>query len=115
MVIDTENRIVYAAKSQRTSVQLLKEWSAKMNYESVVFEAEEQNHSIVYHTNVVMTLGDKFAIVCIDSIREDSEKICLGINLKRRAKKLLKSALNKCTPFAETVCCFKMSTGNTCW
>ena len=99
MVIDTENRIVYAAKSQRTSVQLLKEWSAKMNYESVVFEAEEQNHSIVYHTNVVMTLGDKFAIVCMESIREDSEKNLLRNKLEATGKEIIEISLEQMHAF----------------
>ena len=99
MVIDTENRIVYAAKSQRTSIALLKEWSAKMNSESVVFEAEDQNHSIVYHTNVVMTLGDKFAIVCMDSIREDSEKNLLRNKLEATGKEIIEISLGQMHAF----------------
>ena len=99
MVIDSENRIVYAAKSQRTSTQLLKEWSAKMNYEPVIFEAEDQNHSIVYHTNVVMTLGDKFAIVCMDSIRQDAEKKLLRNKLEETGKEIIEISLEQMHAF----------------
>ena len=99
MVIDTENSIVYAAKSQRTSTQLLKEWSAKMNYEPVIFEAEDQNHSIVYHTNVVMTLGDKFAIVCMDSISEGLENNLLRNKLEETGKEIIEISLEQMHAF----------------
>lgn len=99
MVIDTENSIVYAAKSQRTSTQLLKEWSAKMNYEPVIFKAQDQNHSIVYHTNVVMTLGDKFAIVCMESIREDSENNLLRTKLEEYGKEIIEISLEQMHAF----------------
>jgi hypothetical protein len=74
LVIDHENKIVYASLSERTSSNLLFEWSRLMHHELVLFTSYDAPDKLIYHTNVMMCLADKFAIVCLDAIPSLDEK-----------------------------------------
>ena len=56
MVLDRDNKIVYACKSYRTSEQVLADFCKQMSYTPVFFEAYDRNGVAVYHTNVLMSL-----------------------------------------------------------
>src|SRR5690606_3096684 len=64
MILDRVNKIVYACISPRTNEALLREWCAKTGYEPFVFFARLHGKDI-YHTNVIMTIGDGIAVACI--------------------------------------------------
>lgn len=83
LVLDHENHIAYAALSQRTHPEVLKEWSKQMNYQLITYHALDNAGQIVYHTNVVMTVGEGFAIVCTDSIRETEERSTVRQSLEK--------------------------------
>ena len=74
LVIDHQNKIVFASLSQRTNKKALQEWNKKLNYEINTFESVDQNNEIIYHTNVVMSLADGFAIICLDAIKEKKDR-----------------------------------------
>jgi hypothetical protein len=77
MVIDYENRMIYASASERTSIAVLEKYIAANNYQAIVFLATDKNGNPVYHTNVVMTLGEHFAILCEEAIDEEWELIAI--------------------------------------
>lgn len=80
MVLDRENKIVYAAKSQRTSEKVLEDFCKQMCYTPVYFEAYDRQGVAIYHTNVMMSVGTAYAIVCMESIRpEDRERVRTSI------------------------------------
>ncbi len=54
----------------RTSSNLLFEWSKLTGYEIVVFTSYDLNGETIYHTNVMMCVAEKFAIVCTDAISD---------------------------------------------
>ncbi len=68
LVLDHEHRIAYACRSPRTHEQALDEWSKEMDYEPVLFSAEGRDGKPLYHTNVLMCLGARAAIVGARSI-----------------------------------------------
>jgi len=67
LVLDRVNRIAYAAKSARTSSSLVTKWCLEMGYRPISFAAKYQNVEI-YHTNVLMSLGEKVAVICSAAI-----------------------------------------------
>jgi len=76
MILDRPNKLCYAAISERTQTDVLAEFCKKFGYEAVHFVANqtvEENRLPIYHTNVMMCVADKFAILCSDSI-DDQEK-----------------------------------------
>jgi hypothetical protein len=77
MVIDHENRMIYATVSERTSLSVLEKFASANNYQAIVFIATDKNGYPVYHTNVVMCVGEEFAILCEESIEEEWELIAV--------------------------------------
>ncbi len=77
MVIDHEHRMIYSTISERTSLPVLEKFASANNYQAIVFIATDKNGYPVYHTNVVMTVGEGFAILCEESIDEEWELIAV--------------------------------------
>jgi hypothetical protein len=77
MVIDHDNKMIYAAISERTSVAVLEKFASANNFSAVVFLAKDKNDNPVYHTNVAMALGERFSILCEEAIDEEWELIAV--------------------------------------
>ncbi|NOT50897.1 MAG: amidinotransferase [Chitinophagaceae bacterium] len=77
MVIDHDNKMIYAAVSERTSLSVLEKYAAGNGCQAIVFLAADKNGMPVYHTNVVMTLGENFCVLCEEAIEEEWELIAV--------------------------------------
>ena len=80
MVFDHENSIVYAALSERTSYEMLLGYCGDFGYSPVIFSAFQtvgQRRLPIYHTNVMLSVADNYAIICIECIdhKEDRENV----------------------------------------
>lgn len=89
MVIDHDNNMIYASASERTSVSVLEKFAAANHYQAIVFLATDKEGRPVYHTNVVMSLGDKFAILCEEAIDEEWELIAVRQLLESTGKMII--------------------------
>ena len=69
VVLDRAHRVAYASLSPRTDLDVLGEFAQLLDYELVTFEAGDGGQP-VYHTNVVMAIGCRFAVVCGESIAQ---------------------------------------------
>ncbi len=77
LILDRENKLAYAALSERTNQEVLDVFSEKFGYQPVVFHSNQTVNGVrlpIYHTNVMMCVANKFAIICADSIDEATEK-----------------------------------------
>jgi hypothetical protein len=74
MVLDRDAKICYAGISNRTDIDLLNEFCEKFCYKLVSFNAFDNAGIRIYHTNVVMCIGEKFMVVCMECIPDESEK-----------------------------------------
>ncbi|MEL6140098.1 MAG: arginine deiminase-related protein [Bacteroidota bacterium] len=74
MILDRRNRVVYACISQRTNPTALEEWAELMRYQVCSFTAQDQNGKAIYHTNVMMALGSKQAVICLDALPFQHER-----------------------------------------
>lgn len=77
LVLDRVNRIAYACVSPRTDLDVLGDFSQQLDYDIVSFEAVDARGTPIYHTNVLMAVGARFAAVCAASIREDARSSVL--------------------------------------
>lgn len=100
MVLDRENKIAYCALSPRTHRQLIKEFCKMMSFTSVVFSARDRIGTLVYHTNVMMCVGDRFAIVCLESIQDEDERERLGEWLRKTGKEIIEINFAQLESFA---------------
>lgn len=77
LILDRVNEIAYAAISERTNPDVLEDFTEKTGFEVVSFTANQTVNGQrlpIYHTNVMMCLGDTFAVLCADSIDDQEER-----------------------------------------
>jgi hypothetical protein len=81
----------YAARSERTQEVPLLHFCSDFNYKPILFEAfiAPKSENRVYHTNVLMALGLKTAVICLDAIPEGAEKVRLLQTLEQTGKQML--------------------------
>ncbi len=77
MVMDHDNKMIYATVSERTNLSVLEKYAAANGYQAIVFLATDKNGKPVYHTNVVMALGEGFCVFCEEAIEEEWELIAV--------------------------------------
>eukprot|EP00913_Durusdinium_trenchii_P006350 g5962.t1 len=68
MVFDRANSIAYACRSPRTDEGVLERARAMLGFEPVLFDATDDHGRPYYHTNVMLSIGADFAVVCLESI-----------------------------------------------
>ena len=71
MVLDRAHKIAYACLSIRTDENVLQQFCDEMGYSPIVFEAVDEKGYPIYHTNVMMCVADQFAVICLESIRNE--------------------------------------------
>lgn len=75
LVLDRSNRIAYACLSSRTHLDVLGDFAQRLDYDVVAFDAVDKNGKAIYHTNVLMNVGERLAVICAEAIpREDQRK-----------------------------------------
>jgi len=100
LVLDRENRIAYSCISERTNEEVLNKFCNEMNYKPVKFHAFDETGFPIYHTNVMMALGEKFAMVCLDSIKDNSDKQAVISAIKESGKTLIELTFEQMMNFA---------------
>ena len=92
MIFDRINKICFAAISNRTSSVVLKELCDILHYDLFTFKANQtynNNRVPIYHTNVMMSLGEKFVVICLESIDDITEKSKIISLLKKLKKEII--------------------------
>ncbi|MBL4591686.1 MAG: hypothetical protein JKY96_06970 [Phycisphaerales bacterium] len=99
MVLDRINAVAYACLSGRTSETALDAWSDETGYRIVSFGASDADANAVYHTNVILSIGSRSAVVCLEAIGdlEDREKV-LG-ELRKTDRKIIEITLEQVGQF----------------
>lgn len=74
MVIDYVHDIMYACLSARTHPTVVADYCSKMNYTPCTFTALDAAGKEIYHTNVMMCIGEKLVVICLESIANRIER-----------------------------------------
>ena len=103
IVLDRTNRKAYCAISERSDEDLLIEFCEDFEYIPVIFNAFQSvnnERKLIYHTNVMMCVANDFAIVCLDSVDDISQKKNLVNHLKNDGKHIIEISENQVNCFA---------------
>ena len=74
VVLDHPSMKAYAVESVRTSKEVFDEYCKVIGYKGILFNANDVNGMPIYHTNVLMSIGPGFSVVCLDLIAESDRK-----------------------------------------
>ncbi|HEY0654689.1 MAG TPA: arginine deiminase-related protein [Chryseosolibacter sp.] len=111
IVFDHLDHIAYACRSPRTTENVLMAVCKQLKYRSIVFDAVDESGRPVYHTNVMMNIGEKFAVVCIDSITKDADQEIVIGSLAESGRKLVAISFAQMRAFAGNMLEVKTRTG----
>ncbi len=100
MVLDRVHRLVYACLSPRTDAKLLDEFCHWAEYKKIEFHAVDDLGTDIYHTNVMMAMGDTFVIICMDSIRDATERKYLTRSFSKTGKEIIDISMEQMKSFA---------------
>ncbi len=100
MVLDRENRIAYACISPRTNLIVLHEYCRINNYSACTFSSKDINNVDIYHTNVMMSIANKYAVICLESISNKKEKKIITDRLAETGKEIIEISLHQLNSFA---------------
>lgn len=74
MVLDHQNKISYGCLSERLDKEAFTYWCNKMQFKPISFKALDHKAQSIYHTNVMMCMGNQFVVICLESIPDEQEK-----------------------------------------
>lgn len=103
MLLDRTNLKVYACLSPRTHREVAMQFAAKLGYECFFWNAVDELGVPIYHTNVIMSLGEKVAIVCLEAIRDVKQREDLIQSLSASGKVILEISLQQVKSYAGNV------------
>jgi hypothetical protein len=100
MVLDRTHKIAYACLSQRTDAAVLEDFCRQLGYTPHTFNATDAKGYPIYHTNVMMCIADTYAVICLDSIADDTERQQTIKHLESTNKEIITITLDQMNHFA---------------
>lgn len=100
MIIDHENKVIYACYSPRTDISVLEKFANANDFRAIIFYAADKDGHAVYHTNVAMTLAEDFAILCEEAIEEEWELIAVRQLLESSGHDIIRISKEQMHAFA---------------
>ena len=77
IIFDHAHQVAYAGLSPRTDAALFEQVAQRLGYRPVAFRATDAQGQEIYHTNVMMCVGPGFAVVCLESITDATERVAV--------------------------------------
>ena len=100
VVFDHENKVAFAAISSRTSEVVFQELCKQIQYSPFMFAAFDESSQPIYHTNVVMCLGDDFVVVCLECFPDEENRELFVNEVSRLGKSVLEISMAQMNAFA---------------
>lgn len=103
IVLDREHRSAYACRSPRTSDRLFHRFCERLRFEPNLFDATDLSGLPIYHTNVMMALTQKNALVCMEAISNARQREQICQSLQKSEKQILEITFDQVQQFAGNV------------
>jgi hypothetical protein len=103
MIFDHDQKLAYGSVSLRLDEALFRKYCEKIGYEAVVFHSFQTANGErlpIYHTNVMMCVGEKFVVICLDCIDAEIEREKVIEVIKNSGKEIIEIAENQMHQFA---------------
>lgn len=100
MVLDRSNKIVYACLSSRTQLDPLGDFAQQMDYEIMSFDAVDRDGVPIYHTNVLMNVGERVAVICDEAIVRDDQRAAVLAKLSGTGHEIVSLSYEQLDAFA---------------
>ncbi len=115
MVLDRIGKVAYAALGPRTDRSVLHSWAEQMGYTVMGFHSYQDpvGETLIYHTNVLMSIGTSWAAVCLESIRSEEEREAVRWQLKNSGREILELTYSDIASFGGNILEMRSASGET--
>ena len=113
MVLDRIKHIAYACLSSRTQLDPLGDFAQRMDYDVVTFDAVDGDGVAIYHSNVMMSIGEKIAVICAAAIKRDEQRTAVLQRLADSGREVILLSYDQLQAFAGNMLELRSSTGNS--
>ena len=106
MILDRVNKIAYCSLSERANEELFRIFCKDQGYEPVVFHSTQKVDELffpIYHTNVMMSIGTNFCLICLEAIRNEEEREYVKSKLRSTAKEIIEISEDQMNHFAGNI------------
>lgn len=103
IVFDHAHKIMYACGSPRTNEDLLQKVAQQLQYKCIRFKALDEQNQAIYHTNVVLSIGSEFAVICLDAISDENDQEILLTSFERTGRKVIAISFAQMRSFAGNI------------
>jgi len=100
LILDRPNKLAFVCRSPRSDEKVLEQFCEELDYEYFIFSATDNNGSLIYHTNVMMCIGEKFVVACLDSIKNIEERESFIAFVEDCDKELVEISMEQMENFA---------------
>lgn len=111
MVIDHPNKIIYAGISPYTHKTLLQHFARFHGYRAMAFTAMTENDRPVNYTNNILSIGERFAILCEAAIKDEFERIAIRQLLSTTGHTIIPVSIEQAQQFAANITEIKNTRG----
>ena len=112
MVLDRANKIAYACLSSRTQLDPLGDFAQRMGYDVVAFDAVDSNGIPIYHTNVLMNIGESVAVICDEAIAREDQRAAVLNRLQETGHEIVRLSFDQLDAFAGNMLELRSKNGN---
>ncbi|MEM7504294.1 MAG: arginine deiminase-related protein [Pseudomonadota bacterium] len=111
LVLDRVSRVAYACLSSRTHLDALGDFAQQLDYDVVAFDAVDRDGVPIYHTNVMMSVGEGLAIVCAEAIPREEQRRAVIESLERSGHDIILLTFDQMDAFAGNMLELKSASG----
>ncbi|MDD3273729.1 MAG: arginine deiminase-related protein [Bacteroidales bacterium] len=112
LIFDRKNKLAFACRSPRCDIAVLEELCDTIDYEFLDFGAFDRDGNPIYHTNVMMCVGEKFVVACLDSIKNIDERTEFIAFVEDCDKELVEISMDQMEQFAGNMLQLKSKDGD---
>ncbi len=112
LVLDRVGNVAYACLSDRTTEDALDTWADETGYKVVRFHSADADGNLIYHTNVMLSIGTEVAVVCLESITDPDEYDLVEQSLLESGRELIKITLDQVAHFCGNILELQSKDGN---
>ena len=103
VVLDRINKVAYCPISKRSNLKLFNIFCNDIGYDPIPFKSYDSRGDLIYHTNVMMCVGDDFALICYESIKDAKERKQVKTFLEKSGKTIITISLKQVDSFAGNI------------
>lgn len=113
IVFDHDNHVLYISLSPRSDITVLNHLIKEIDYQAVTFISHDKTGHTIYHTNVMMSIGKKFAVICKESISNLHEQEAIMAWLTQSGKEIITISIEQMHQMAGNILELQSQTGDS--